>query len=373
MADKEGGPSAKCRRVRQERNLTPVQARERAKALTARRQKLRRLRKKKEQELAARREQESSSDSSEVEESRNETEQQNLPDDNFQDGYMEDNTAGDPTGNPTIPLHPTAHVPVARDADGPVSSEDSLGNEALGSSSSDGDMQDSLADVPSRGGSDQIEDRNDAKEDKEVPPMNRANIPALKEYLAKSLASKKATSNISDAGLQKIYQVMHDLSKEMVFLQENDAVTGSYRHSLKDLAMKDIPQVWNCVDVETWDEGQVSLERHDKLTKVPATLWNLGENSNKKVLRVHAYIKLKDLKEHHLRKHRGRTGFTEESMKRDMANATLSLDGVKESNKGKRTFVIVTIRFGACIYLWRVYNPLLGDKSAQMHAEDLCR
>lgn len=247
------------------------------------------------------------------------------------------------------------------------------GSESSGTSSSQSSTEDedSPTLVPTRGEGDGPEGV-DSEDNSQVPRMIPSNIPALKEHLAKSLASKKATSNISDAGLQKIYRVMHDLAKEVVFLQEHEAISGNYRHSLKDIAMEDIPDIWNCVEVETVEEGEVQFERHDKLKKVPEKYWNLGENTNQKVLRVHAYIKLRDVKAHHLKKHRGREGFTEESLKRDLAQATLSLDGVKESNHGKRTFIIVTIRFGSCIYLWRVFNPLLGDKSAAMNPEDLC-
>ncbi len=48
-------------------------------------------------------------------------------------------------------------------------------------------------------------------------------------------------------------------------------------------------------------------------------------------------------------------------------------DGVRESNKGKRTFVIVSLRIRNCIYPYKIFNPLIGVPESKPSPVDVMR
>lgn len=62
-----------------------------------------------------------------------------------------------------------------------------------------------------------------------------------------------------------------------------------------------------------------------------------------------------------------------QKFREDCKNIDLSVDGVQESSKAKRTFRIVSVRFGLAIYVLRVFNPLQGIKHAKATREDILR
>ncbi len=67
-------------------------------------------------------------------------------------------------------------------------------------------------------------------------------------------------------------------------------------------------------------------------------------------------VHLRDIKRIYLLRHRGMGDRALEHLK----ETQISADGVRESNKGKRTIVIVSPRIRNCIlYPYKIFNPLI--------------
>ena len=81
-------------------------------------------------------------------------------------------------------------------------------------------------------------------------------------------------------------------------------------------------------------------------------------------------MKLRDIKKHHSRLHRAK-GATEEEIRNHYGNAQLSVDGVEEARKCKKTFHVVTLRLGDCIYLYKIFNPLVGHQVANHSVQEV--
>lgn len=100
---------------------------------------------------------------------------------------------------------------------------------------------------------------------------------------------------------------------------------------------------------------------------------NLTPQDRCVLLRQDAITSLKEIKQFHwtVVKSQGRS---HASFLKDCSALDISIDGVQESNKAKRTLMIVSVRFGGGgIYVYRVFNPLIGIKHAKATREDIFR
>ena len=82
-------------------------------------------------------------------------------------------------------------------------------------------------------------------------------------------------------------------------------------------------------------------------------------------------MELGEIRAFHLKIHREQ-GIPEETLTDHFDQAALSIDGVEESRYGKRRFFVFTLRFGTCLYLWKIMNPLMGEKG-RMTLEEFLR
>ncbi len=87
----------------------------------------------------------------------------------------------------------------------------------------------------------------------------------------------------------------------------------------------------------------------ENLKFIPADYLNLPSNSRTKLLRLETYVTLKDIKAMYKEAHR-----SSEDVQKQLLNCDVSADGVAESKSGARTFVVVTVRIGTCIYVYTV-------------------
>ena len=122
------------------------------------------------------------------------------------------------------------------------------------------------------------------------------------------------------------------------------------------------------------DNAQDPPTRHyiENLSTIPERYTNLGGNDNMVLLRQDGWTSLKEIKLFHAAVVRSHGGSREDFL-RDCSDIHLSVDGVKESNSGRRNLTIVSVRIGNSLYVLRVYNPLMGVSGAKPDVETVMR
>ncbi len=205
-----------------------------------------------------------------------------------------------------------------------------------------------------------------------LPITEHQKLKDARDRFARAIAAVKSTSHVSDQAMEKLYKIFAEHVNTVAELLDKKMVTKSYRISLKPIALRDIPTVYSAVMLEHKDADTSSIERISGLIRIPEEYWNLPETSDTRLLRVEAYVLLSDIKAHYTKVHQ-KLGFSMESIEEDFASSHLGSDGVQESKKGSRTFEVVTIRFGRCIYPWFILNPTIGDPLSKASYRDVLR
>ncbi len=214
--------------------------------------------------------------------------------------------------------------------------------------------------------------RNDSElVQQEISPQHAPPATGL-EVLARQFAMVKCTSFISDNAIEKIFALIvknYKLFQELLIRGE---ISTSYKYSIKPTCLRGIPPIFMAVSLHKIDpdSGELSLFKERGLKKI-CNQYLYAKPPFKKLICMEGYVHLSSVVDLHLELHKGKTSY--ESLLNQLKNSSFSIDGVAESKKGSRRFIITTIRFGHCIYLLRIVNPLVGDEDAKQSAHDLLR
>ncbi len=186
--------------------------------------------------------------------------------------------------------------------------------------------------------------------------------------LVRKLAQVKVGSNISDLAMEKTFKLFCEEIDNIKTLLTQRRITKSYKYSLKSQALKQIPPVFCTYYIKKEStEGTTILKTAD-VRSIPNCHLQLPTTGQETLLRMESYVHLSDIKRCYLRTHGAGI-----DKKEHFGNCQVSVDGVKESAKGKRTFIIVTMRIRDCIYVYRVFNPLLGNNASKPSPVDILR
>ncbi len=192
------------------------------------------------------------------------------------------------------------------------------------------------------------------------------------EDLARDFAMIKCSSYVSDAAIEKLFAMFCKNAGVIERLKNSGRITSSYQNTVKPTALKGIPTIFCAINAHKFDEeGNLHKVLEKDLTVLPVEALNT-KPPYKKVLWYDCYVRLKEIVNLHIKIHLEK-GFSVDHIHNTLKNCSLSTDGVLISKKGRRRFIITSVRFANCIYLWRVISPLIGDPEAKLYAEDLCR
>ncbi len=176
------------------------------------------------------------------------------------------------------------------------------------------------------------------------------------EAVASEFARIKVTSCVSDSAVNKLFKMFVRRNEAIMRLINNGDIRDSYTNSIRPLLVSRLIPIYSSLLLKEEDAARGHLYRKvEGLQVIPAEYFNLPADGSTQLLRTEEYVRLADIKKLFLETH----GDTAAS-RRMLKNCSLSVDGVKESNKGSRSFIIVTLRIGCCMYLVRVFNPLIG-------------
>jgi hypothetical protein len=190
-------------------------------------------------------------------------------------------------------------------------------------------------------------------------PMSR--MREQKAEIAHKLASIKCQGNISDMALERVFKLCVDNAGTLNELKKAKVITSSYKKSLRPVALEQVPKVYCSALIKDQhpDTGVVQYVWKKNLLSIPREV--LHPPSPSKCLRLEAYVKIKDIKEMHLKNHE----LNAEDAQKHLKNIALSCDGVEDSKHSSRTFTIVSIRINRCIYVTRIFHYLCSDKEAR--------
>ena len=202
-------------------------------------------------------------------------------------------------------------------------------------------------------------------------PQDFFNEPANPtELLAMALAGVRGSSEVSDSAINKMLKVALEHKEALESLGRHRSKKKLYTQRLRPRALRHIPRVFTVILLEEKVQGGLAHRRLEDLPAIPKEYVNLPPRGKLQIIREESYVKLRDIKEHHRRIHRAR-GTSEEELRNHYGNAAISVDGVEEGNKCKTTFHVVTVRLGTCIYLYKIFNPLVGHKVASPSVQEV--
>ena len=147
----------------------------------------------------------------------------------------------------------------------------------------------------------------------------------------------------------------------------------SYRHSIRPKLLVGLPQFRYGALIE--DKNKPEEERYTykgNLQTIPAKLINTTAGHSERLLRQDGGTSLAEIKKFHWRVISSHGGTREDFLKH-CNNLDVSIDGVREAPKAKRTLLVVSVRLGGRIYALTIYNPLLGVPYAKPSLETVLR
>lgn len=166
---------------------------------------------------------------------------------------------------------------------------------------------------------------------------------------------------------------MASRSNNVSELREAKMLGWSYRKSIKPVVMKGLPKFTYATLVHDPSKDPPNdLVYTTDLDAIPEDLINLGLHDEKTLLRQDGFTTWQEIKAFH-KKLMHRSGRSEEQFRQECLSLDLGLDGVQESKKGIRTFLIVSLRVGNYIYIIAIYNPLLSNNLAKPSATEVLR
>ena len=192
------------------------------------------------------------------------------------------------------------------------------------------------------------------------------------ERVALAIASIKGCSRVSDRAITKILtEIVHNLDTFRDLIHTG-TIRPDYTHSLRPLALRHIPKVRTNLYLEEKMADHYVHYYIRGLEAIPARYCNLPPSGALQVLREESYVRLEDIRKHHEYTHIP-LGYSMDKIQQDYRNCILSMDGVEEAKNGKTTFEIVSIKIGQCVYLYWIFNPLVGYEAAKPSPESMLR
>ena len=193
------------------------------------------------------------------------------------------------------------------------------------------------------------------------------------EKLARQFALIKCGSLVSDAAIEKLFHMFAEHRHLITDMIDRGEISKSYKNTIKPTCVKNIPPIllgYCAHKTKTGSDNSEMVIKRGLKNFTNKLLYT--KKPFKKVLWHEGYVRLTDIVNLHIEKHRKR-GTSSQCLQNVRTNATFSIDGMPESKKGSRKLIVATIRFGTCIYLWRVLRPLVNDPEAKPDAEVLLR
>lgn len=186
------------------------------------------------------------------------------------------------------------------------------------------------------------------------------------DKLAELFAKVKCSSNVSDSAMNKLFSTFVNHNDKIMRLIGDKTIGPSYSKSVRPIVVSKLLPIYTSLYLMEKNPRGNKFHRIDGLKKIPKKYLQLPETKKWKLLRTEAHVKLKDVREQYILQH----GDTEET-RRNLLNTQLSVDGVSESRKGARTFIIVSMRIGSCLFLLHSFNPLVGVDESKPTAREL--
>ncbi len=188
------------------------------------------------------------------------------------------------------------------------------------------------------------------------------------DRIVRELINIKVTSRVSDKAIEKLFSFFCKERLTIGELLQSGQITSSFIKSIKPKAIRQIPPILSSVTLQEEGPSGPILKKVKNLAAIPKAYQSLRPGGPKRLLTTEAYVSLRHIKTTYLLRHRDKEGAI-----RDLQETQISADGVKESNKGKRTFVIVSLRIKDCIYPYRIFNPLIGVSESKPSPVDVLR
>ncbi len=190
------------------------------------------------------------------------------------------------------------------------------------------------------------------------------------ELLGKEFTSLKVTSNISDAALDRVFHIIMEYSDVVKQLVDTGEMAPTYTTGLRPSLTEQLLPVRNSLLLKINRQGQRPLyKKLTDLPSIPQEYLNLQPHDTTKLLRIDSGVRLTDVKEFYFSTHGGKS----ETLLQHTRNCSLSVDGVQESKSGSRTFTVVSVKFGTCVYLLRIFNTLIGVDESKPSAKEILR
>ncbi len=188
--------------------------------------------------------------------------------------------------------------------------------------------------------------------------------------VGEELARIKVTSNISDAAMDKLLKFFFLRRNTLVNLVEENNVHPSYSKGFRPAMVEQLIPIFCSILLKEQIAGEPHQYRKvEELKCIPNEYLNLREEDGTKLLRLDTYVHVKDAKQFFFDTHGGRNAATLQQT----LHSAISVDGVAESKRGTRTFIVVSIRFGCCLYLLRIFNSLVGVDESKPSPMELLR
>ena len=204
------------------------------------------------------------------------------------------------------------------------------------------------------------EARGNPEETPEICQPLLAN-PNSTEAFALTIAKIKGTSHVSNAAINKVLEAAVENMDVLREFWENRGASRLYTGCLRPVLEPFIPKVFSGVLLEIKHPTGIEYKHIEGLSSIPKKYKQ--EKGKVRVIREESYVKLQDIKRHYMGVN-AQWGMTVETARKHFENAALSIDGVQESHKGKKKFHVVTIRFGRDIFVYKIFNPLVGHPAA---------
>ncbi len=200
-------------------------------------------------------------------------------------------------------------------------------------------------------------------------PSVREDDDAKVDELVRGVVRLKVKSQVSDSALDAMFNLFYQKQDTLVLIEEKGLLQTNYTNSVRPYATDRLPEFPCTLLLKEEDPARGAYYRKlEDLKTVPAEYFNLPATSRTKLLRQETHVSLTDIKKMYKDIH----GNSEE-VKQQLLNCDISADGVAESKSGARTFVVVSIRIGTCIYIYRIFNHLIGIKESIATALELLR
>ncbi len=188
--------------------------------------------------------------------------------------------------------------------------------------------------------------------------------------IGKEFARLKVTSHVSDAAIDKMFTIFMTHNDAIRRMVDSGEMAASYTTGVRPTLTEQLLSVRNSLLLKVQQPGERPQYRKlTDLSSIPQEYLNLRPESHTKLLRIDTGVRLKDVKDFFFETHGGKT----ETLLQQTRNCSLSVDGVQESKSGSRTFTVVSVKFGTCVYLLRIYNTLIGVDESKPSAKEILR